>query len=60
MLDLVEEVLTGSTKDRVFLMKLSAILLNQTFVAIPTSLTVADYAAFFIASQSFVLSLVLL
>ena len=56
-LDSVEEAVMGHVNDRVFIMKLSALLQNQTFVALPNTLTVADYASFYLVSLTFVLSL---
>ena len=56
-LDSVEEAVMGQVNDRVFIMKLSALLQNQTFVARPNPLTVADYASFYLVSLTFVLSL---
>lgn len=44
----------GHVNDRVFIMKLSALLQNQTFVALPNTLTVADYASFYLVSLTFV------
>ena len=40
-LDSVEEAVLGHVNDRVFIMKLSALLQAQTFVALPNTLTVA-------------------
>ena len=54
ILDLVEEAVNGTLNERIVVMKLSLILLNQTFVAVPTSVTVADFAAFYITSLVFV------
>ena len=54
-LDSVEEAVLGHVNDRVFIMKLSALLQNQTFVALPNTLTVADYASFYLVSLTFVL-----
>lgn len=46
--------MNGTLADRVFLIRLSHILQNQTFVALPTALSVADYACFYLASFTFV------
>ena len=54
ILELVEEAVNGTLNERIVVMKLSLILLNQTFVAVPTSVTVADFAAFYITSLVFV------
>lgn len=54
ILELVEEAINGTLNERIVVMKLSLILLNQTFVAVPTSVTVADFAAFYITSLVFV------
>lgn len=44
----------GTVNERIVVMKLSLTLLTQTFVALPNTITVADYAAFYIVSLVFV------
>lgn len=53
-LELVEEAVMGTVNERIVVMKLSLTLLTQTFVALPNTITVADYAAFYIVSLVFV------
>ena len=40
----------GVINERVAVMKFNVTLINQTFVALPNNVTVADFAAFFIVS----------
>ena len=50
----MEEYVTTNYNTKLLMMKLNDALATQTFVAIPTSVSVADFALFFAASEHIV------